>query len=248
MSTGSTRRRGFIKFCAAAAAAVTARPHLLSAAAAAPLRKYQRSALALPSGEPLKAADLPVGESFVFHYPYLTTPCFLINLGEAPPRSVRLETEAGQGYEWQGGVGPQQSIVAFSAICAHKMSHPARTVSFINFRADEATFIDAGKRRRKRSDVIFCCSEKSVYDPRAGARVLGGPAPQPLAAIVLDYDAADGTLTALGTHGGEMFERYFEKFGFRLQLEHKLADVRQPGGAMTEVYPVAEYCSTLVKC
>ncbi|MDH3453417.1 MAG: hypothetical protein OEN20_13480, partial [Gammaproteobacteria bacterium] len=226
----------------------TARPHLLGATAAAPLRKYQRSKLVYPDGATVNAAELPVGESFVFHYPYVTTPCFLINLGEAPDQSVRLETESGEAYEWQGGVGPQSSVVAFSAICAHKMSHPARAVSFINFRADEATFFDANKQRHRRSGIIFCCSEKSVYDPRAGAKVLGGPAPQPLAAIMLDYDSTDGTLAAWGTRGGEMFERYFDKFGFRLQLEHRIADVRQPGGAVTEIYPVAEYCSTVVKC
>ena len=247
MSVGSTRRRGFIKLCAAAAAAVTARPHLLGATAAAPLREYGRSRLIHPTGEAIDASKLQVGESYVFHYPYRTTPCFLINLG-APPDKVVLETETGDSYEWQGGIGPQNSIVAFSAICAHKMSHPARAVSFINYRADEASFYDANKKRRARSDVIFCCSEKSVYDPRAGGKVLGGPAPQPLAAIMLDFDAADGSISATGTHGGEMFEQYFDKFAFRLQLEHRLSDVRKASGEVTELYRVAEYCTTLVKC
>lgn len=247
MSVESKRRRGFIKLCAAAAAAVTARPQLLSATAAAPLREYGRSRLIRPTGEAIDASQLQVGESYVFHYPYRTTPCFLINLG-APPDKVVLETETGDSYEWPGGIGPQNSIVAFSAICAHKMSHPARAVSFINYRADEASFYDANKTRRARSNVIFCCSEKSVYDPRAGAKVLGGPAPQPLAAIMLDFDAADGSITATGTRGGEMFDQYFDKFGFRLQLEHRLSDVRQASGEVTELYAVAEYCTTLVKC
>jgi len=215
--------------------------------AAAPLREYGHSKLIHPNGEAIDANKLQVGENYVFHYPYRTTPCFLINLG-APPDKVVLETETGDSYEWQGGIGPQNSIVAFSAICAHKMSHPARAVSFINYRADEASFFDANKKRRARSDVIFCCSEKSVYDPRAGAKVLGGPAPQPLAAIMLDFDAADGSIAATGTRGGEMFEQYFDKFAFRLQLEHRLSDVRQASGEVTELYPVTEYCTTLVKC
>ncbi|MDH3712881.1 MAG: hypothetical protein OET44_03415 [Gammaproteobacteria bacterium] len=248
MSVRSTRRRGFIKLCAAATAAISARPHLLSAAAAAPLREYGRARLIHPAGETIHADELLVGESYVFHYPYRTTPCFLINLGAPPDKSVVLETESGDSYEWQGGVGPQNSIVAFSAICAHKMSHPARAVSFINYRADQAIFFDADKQRRKRSDVIFCCSERSVYDPRAGAKVLGGPAPQPLAAIMLDYDDADGSLTATGTRGGEMFDQYFTKFAFRLQLEHRVSDVRLASGETTELYSVADYCATLVKC
>lgn len=248
MSIRSPRRRGFIKLCAAATAAITARPHLLGATAAAPLREYGRSKLVRPTGEAVRAGELQVGKSYVFHYPYRTTPCFLINLGVPPDKPVVLQTEAGDSYEWQGGVGPQKSIVAFSAICAHKMSHPARAVSFINYRADQATFLDANKQRSKRGDVIFCCSEKSVYDPRAGAQVLGGPAPQPLAAIMLDYDAADGSLTATGTRGGEMFDQYFEKFAFRLQMEHRLSDVRQASDEVTEIYPVSDYCATLVKC
>lgn len=32
------------------------------------------------------------------------------------------------------GVGPGASIVAFSAICAHRMSYPTRNVSFIDYR------------------------------------------------------------------------------------------------------------------
>ncbi len=248
MSVQSTRRRGFIKLCAAAAAAIAARPQALSANASAPLRTYQRSRLVDVKGAPIRAADLRVGESYVFHYPYATTPCFLIDLARAPERAIRLETESGESYEWQGGVGPRRSIVAFSAICAHKMSHPARAVSFINYRPDEAAFLDANKQRRRRTGVIFCCSEKSVYDPRAGAKVLGGPAPQPLASIVLELDPQDGSLWAVGTRGGEMFDKYFGKFEFRLQLEHKVADVRDPVGESTALYPVSEYCSTLIRC
>ena len=71
--------------------------------------------------------------------------------------------------------------------------------------------------------VIFCCSEKSVYDPAGGARVLGGPARQPLATILLQSDPESGALSALGTVGGEMYDAFFEKFAFRLALEHETA-------------------------
>jgi len=42
--------------------------------------------------------------------------------------------------------------------------------------------------------VIHCCSEHSQYDPAEGARVVAGPAPQPLAAILLDHDPASDAL------------------------------------------------------
>ncbi len=242
------RRRQFVKLCAAAITAVGARPHLLAANTRLPLTRYARVALVRADGEPLAAADLDPGESYLFHYPYATTPCFVINLGADGARPTDLVTEDGRTYRWQGGVGPGNRFVAFSAICAHKMSHPARAVSFIDYRATGAKFLDSRQQRRQREQVIFCCSERSVYDPRRGARVLGGPAPQPLASIELEYDAGTGGLFATGTRGGEMFEQYFDKFGFRLQLEHGISDVRTPVGERSPVYAVKDYCATLVKC
>ena len=49
--------------------------------------------------------------------------------------------------------------------------------------------------------------------------MIGGPAPQPLATILLEHDTKQDELHAVGTFGGEMFEQFFRKFGFRLQLE-----------------------------
>ncbi len=45
-----------------------------------------------------------------------------------------------------------------------------------------------------------------------------------------------------------MFDQYFDKFQFRLQLEHRVADVRESVGESTALYPLEEYCSTLIKC
>ena len=50
--------------------------------------------------------------------------------------------------------------------------------------------------------------------------MLGGPAPQPLAAVELEYDPETDALYAVGTRGGEMFDRYFNQFGFRLMLDY----------------------------
>jgi hypothetical protein len=53
-----------------------------------------------------------------------------------------------------------------------------------------------------------------------GARVVSGPAPQPLAAILLEYDAAQDALFALGTVGAEQFDAFFDKYRVRLALEY----------------------------
>jgi Rieske Fe-S protein len=126
--------------------------------------------------------------------------------------SIVLRTEAGEPYEWNGGIGAQKSVVAYSAICAHKMTYPTRQVSFIGYRDAPSPVAGKGK-------VITCCSDRSVYDPAAGARVVSGPAPQPLAAILLEHDAKADEMFAVGTFGGEMFAEFFRKYEFRLQLE-----------------------------
>jgi hypothetical protein len=85
-------------------------------------------------------------------------------------------------------------------------------VSFIGYRQRPSPVAGAGK-------VITCCSDRSVYDPSAGARVVSGPAPQPLATILLEHDAKADEAFAVGTFGGEMFAEFFRKYEFRLQLE-----------------------------
>jgi Rieske Fe-S protein len=166
-----------------------------------------------------------VGKSYIFHYPYVTTPCFLINLGVAAEPGEELTTSDGKPYRWSGGVGPDRSIVAFSAICAHRMSYPTRSVSFIDYRHEPMSETDIDSGWWARGQVIYCCSEGSVYDPRDGGRVLGGPAPQ-------------------GIYGGDMIEKFFTEFGFQVALAHKRDDIRSPATRTATVLPLSEYSRT----
>ena len=240
-------RRRFVKLCAAAAVTVGTNPALL-ARAGATARLYDRTALVDADGAPITAGRLAVGRSYVFHYPYATTPCFLLDLGRPVRTAAELSTETGEPYFWPGGAGKERSIVAFAAICAHRMSHPAKDVSFINYRHGKVRYHDAGHRLREASGVIFCCSEKSVYDPADGARVLGGPAKQPLATILLQSEPETGALFALGTIGGEMYDTFFEKFGFRLALEHGTGDVRRRVGPTSTIMDIEAYSRTIMQC
>ena len=95
--------------------------------------------------------------------------------------------------------------------------------------------------------MIHCCSEHSQYDPAAGARVVAGPAPQPLAAILLEHDAQTDELFAVGTLGGELFNEFFDKYAFRLQLEHG-ADARAAVNGTCMVRPLEEFCRQQVQC
>lgn len=203
-------RRDFVKLCAASATAVT----LPQAAQAAGLtaRTYRKAKLVDERGQPVRPAALRGGVSYVFDYPFAATPCFLLRLDRPTPGGIDLRTEAGEIYRWEGGVGAERTVVAYSAICAHKMTYPTKQVSFIGYRDAPSPVAGKGK-------VITCCSDRSVYDPAAGAKVVSGPAPQPLATILLEHDAKSDEIWAVGTFGGEMFAEFFKKYDFRLQLE-----------------------------
>jgi len=229
-------RRDFIKFCAASAAAAGA-PQV---AADARPQLYERARLVDERGAALRAAAVPVHRNLIFLYPYATTPCFLLNLGRPAKDSARLATADQQSYEWRGGVGARRSIVAYSAICAHRLAYPTRDISFISYRTEKSA-------RNRIGNVIHCCAEHSQYDPAEGARVVAGPAPQPLAAILLEHLPATDELYAVGTLGGEMFNQFFAKYALRLSLEHGDASRRIASGSCV-VQPLEDYCRQQMKC
>jgi Rieske Fe-S protein len=235
------QRREFVRVCALAASA----PELVSQALAqgagdARPRRYARARLVDGGGRPLKSQALPVGQNLIFHYPYTGTPCFLLNLGKPARAATRLATADRRAYEWQGGTGANAAVVAYSAICAHQLTYPTRDISFIAFRAEKGA-------RNRHANVIHCCSEHSQYDPAEGARVVAGPAPQPLAAILLEHEPASDELYALGTLGGEMFNQFFAKYEFRLAMEHGDARRRAASGSCV-VQALEDYCRQQVKC
>ena len=185
-------RRGFVRACALAGAAASA-PELIAQALAqqgATPRLYGRARLVDADGRPLRSKAIPVGRNLIFHYPFAGTPCFLLNLGKPTRPSAILKTTDARSYEWRGGTGANGGVVAYSAICAHKLTYPTPEISFISYRAEKTS----GNRH---AQVIHCCSEHSQYDPADGGRVLAGPAPQPLAAILLDYDRGSDELYAI---------------------------------------------------
>ena len=231
------QRRDFIRLCAASAA-VAGTSDLTAAANASP-SYYGRARLVGAGGAPLKAAALPVDRNLIFHYPFSTTPCFLLKLGKPVKTAATLKTADQRSYEWKGGVGPERAIVAYSAICAHQLAYPTREISFISYRTESST-------RNRLGNVIHCCAEHSQYDPADGARVLAGPAPQPLAAILLEHDARTDELTAVGTLGGEMFNQFFAKYAMKLSLEGAAA--RVPAATTCTVVELENYCRQQVKC
>ena len=205
-----------------------------TASASAP---YPISQLVYEDDAPVTLASLKPGKSHIFSYPFVTTPCFLVRLKRSSPARG----------SWPGGLDTDQSVVAFSAICSHKMSHPARPISHISYREQAVTFYDSSGLKHARDDVISCCSERSVYDPASAGDVLAGPAPVPLAAIALSNDD-DGYIYATGSFGDDQYDKFLTKFGFRLAMEYGVTDVRARAGERCKVVSAATFSAHQVLC
>src|SRR3990172_13367466 len=106
-------RRDFIRFCAASAAAAGTP----GVAADSLPQFYARAKLVSDKGAPLRSKDIPPNRNLIFHYPYASTPCFLLNLGRSV-RPTQLRTTDKRVYDWRGGVGPAGSIVPPPALRA----------------------------------------------------------------------------------------------------------------------------------
>jgi Rieske Fe-S protein len=231
-------RRDFLGACGLmAGAAALAGPG--SVRAGAPPRLYRRVRLVDIHGTPIKAGALVADTNYVFQYPFAATPCFLLRLPKSAAARMSLRREDGGNYDWSGGVGADRSVVAFSAICAHKLAYPTREVSFIRYQRDRSA--------TSGGTVIHCCADHSVYDPTQGARVVSGPAPQPLAAIVLEHDPASDGLHALGTVGPEQFDAFYRKYEVKLGLEYGDRG-RAAVDRTTVVRELAQYCRNTIQC
>jgi Rieske Fe-S protein len=232
-------RRSFLETCSATAACVSAAAGMPAWAANAKPREYARALLVDDRGEPLRVTALKPQVNYLFNYPYEATPVFLLDLGK-PVGPNTLSTQERSSYSWPGGVGPQRSIVAFSAICAHQLVYPTREVSFISFRKTRA-------QRGVQDGLIHCCAEHSQYDPARGAQVLSGPARQPLCAVLLQHDPQAGTLTAYATLGGELFAEFFRKYEAKLSLDVGPRAHNAVGGQAV-VKELDRYCKNPIQC
>ena len=232
-------RRAFIESCSAAATCLTAAAAMPVFAADARPRAYARALLTDEFGDPLKASTLMARTNYVFHYPYVATPVFLLNL-DAPVPPNQLTTKAHESYAWPGGVGARRNVVAFSAICAHQLVYPTPQVSFISFRRNRA-------QKGVQDNLIHCCAEHSQYDPAKGAQVLDGPAPQPLCAVLLEHDPSADTLTAYATLGGELFDAFFQKYEMKLSLDVG-PTAHHPVVGRAAVRELAKFCKNPIQC
>jgi len=232
------QRRDFLKV-AGVGAAVAVYPSMIGGTLRADdgqlYTAYEKVQLVDAEGNPILASSLEAEKTYVFNYPKVAIPCFLMNLGEKADNEVKLKSEDGVEYIWSGAVGKDQSIVAYTAICPHQLTHTNKEDSFISYvpRKGKTMAYDSG-------GVIICASHLSAFDPKKGGKQLSGPAPQPLASIVLEHDKNDH-LWAVAVLGPDMFHGYFksfksefkEQFGGKRKAK-KLVKISVPTVALTE--------------
>ena len=167
---------------------------------------YKKVQLMDAEGNPLLASKLIVEENYVFNYPHTGTSCLLIALPKATDKDVKLKSELGEEYLWKSGVGKNSNIVAYSAICPHQLTHVNKSDTFMSY-------VPTGGKTMacKKDSVIVCGSHLSAYEPTKGCEVISGPAPQPLASIVLEHHD-DDTLWAVAVLGPDKFHDFFKSF------------------------------------
>ena len=233
------QRRRFIRLAAGICALGTVPLANLGSQATA-LKRYQRVKLVDGQGNAIKAAALKEDESYLFFYPYMGTPCFLLNLGVGPDR-LRQASAYDNPCGWPGGVGLDRSVVAYAAICTHQVTRPSPRKSFINYNPK-------GGKAGEASGRITCCLHGSMFDPAQGGKVVGGPAPRPLTAIELEHDEEADELHALGTHGEEVFKAYFKAYRRELRQEFGPALARQESAGETVVMRLSDYTKRQFFC
>ena len=107
--------------------------------------------------------ELKTGKPVKFDYPLVGRKNIIVNLG----------------CSVEGGVGPDRSIVAYSAFCTH---------------------LGCGVELDKESGMPVCECHQSIYDPKQSGKLIEGPSPSNLPMISLEADK-NGDIYAVGVAG-----------------------------------------------
>ena len=211
-------RRNFLRLSATSAAAVAIAPSLITqklhAEDGSLFKAYEKVQLKDAEGNPLKASALVEEENYVFNYPHAATPAIMVNLKTPATKDVKLKAADGTEYIYRGGAGAKGTIVAYSAICAHQMTRPTKAMAMFQYVPTTGKTLAYDK-----AGVFVCSSHLAAYDANDGGKVLGGPATQGLASIILEIDK-DDNIWAVAVLGPNMFEEYFDAFKQELKAEH----------------------------
>lgn len=238
-------RRNFLKLSATSAVAIAVAPSLITqklyAEDGSLFQTFEKVQLKDAEGKPLKSTKLVKEENYVFMYPYAATPAIMVDLPEPTNKDIKLKAEDGIEYIFKSGVGAKRTIVAFSAICAHQLTHPQKSISMFQYVPTNGKTIAYEK-----AGVFVCSSHLAVYDPEQGGKVVGGPAGQGLASIVLEIDK-DDTIWAVAVLGPNKFQEFFDAFKQELKAEYGRRGAKKLVKEETKVQALKNFSAEIIQ-
>jgi len=238
-------RRNFLKLTGTAAAAIAVSPSLITqklyAEDGALFQTFEKVQLKDTEGNPLKASKLVKEENYIFMYPHAATPAIMVDLPEATEKDIKLKAEDGTEYIYKSGAGAKGTIVAFSAICAHQLTHPQKAMSMFQY------VPTTGKTLAYEKPGVFVCSSHlAAYDPKKGGKVVGGPASQGLASIVLEIDK-DDNIWAVAVLGPNKFQEFFDAFKSEHKAEFGRRGAKKLMATEAKVQTLKNYSAELIQ-
>jgi len=211
-------RRDFLRLSATSAAIVAVAPSLITQKLYAEngnlFQTFEKVQLKDADGNALKVSTLVEEENYIFNYPHAATPAIMVNLATATGKDIKLKAADGTEYIYTGGVGAKGTLVAFSAICPHQLTYPKKEMSMFQYVGEKGKTLAYDK-----GGVFVCSSHLSAFEPKEGGKVVGGPANEGLASIILEIDK-DDNIWAVAVLGPVKFQDFFDAFKQDLKAEY----------------------------
>ena len=238
-------RRNFLRLSATSAMAVAITPSLITqklyAEDGSLFQTFEKVQLKDAEGNPLKSKALVAEENYVFMYPYAGTHAIIVDLHAPTEKDIKLKAEDGTEYVYKGGAGAKGTLVAFSAICAHQLTHPTPKMTMFQY------VPTTGKTLAYEKPGVFVCSSHlAAYDPKQGGKVVGGPANQGLASIILEIDA-DDNIWAVAVLGPVKFQEFFDAFKQDLKEVYGRRGAKKLTKDEVKVQPLKNFTAELIQ-
>jgi Rieske Fe-S protein len=211
-------RRDFLRLSATSAAVVAVAPSLITQKLYAEngnlFQTFEKVQLKDADGNALKVSALVEEENYIFNYPHAATPAIMVNLATPTGKDIKLKAADGTEYIYTGGAGAKGTLVAFSAICPHQLTYPQKAMSMFQYVEEKGKTLAYDK-----GGVFVCSSHLSAFEPKEGGKVVGGPANEGLASIILEIDK-DDNIWAVAVLGPVKFQDFFDAFKQDLKAEY----------------------------
>jgi arsenite oxidase small subunit len=139
----------------------------------APSQNQGTGPQAFPRVKVAQLSDLQVNQPVLFNYPLDNEPNILVKLGQKA----------------EGGIGPEEDIIAFSALCQHLGCVYAFQATGTSPKCDSSY--------QAASPVGYCCCHGSVFDFLHHAQLVSGPSPRAQPQVIFEIDDS-GNIYAVG--------------------------------------------------